>query len=109
MSNNTTPEGAHQPLDDGGIDADGIPGGAEVTGGMPTPPELVLTHSSSVCKKVFVDSGNDKTILYVLSIGLEHDNEPQELRPCKRSPTSSDSFEYEVGTTPKQLDTKSND
>lgn len=59
MSNNTTPEGAHQPLDDGGIDADGIPGGAEVTGGMPTPPELVLTHSSSVCKKVYVDSGND--------------------------------------------------
>jgi hypothetical protein len=87
MSNNTTPEGAHQPLDDGGIDADGIPGGVEVAGGMPTPPELVLTHSSSVCKKVYVDSGNDKTILYVLSIGLEHDNEP--LFPLEQEPWST--------------------
>jgi hypothetical protein len=39
-------------------------------------PEFASTHSSSVCKKVYVESGNDKTTLYVLSIGLEHDNEP---------------------------------
>jgi hypothetical protein len=82
MSNNTTTpaEAVHQPLhvDDGGIHVlDGISGGVEARGrGLPTQPEFVSTHSSSACKKVYVDSGNDKTTLYVLSIGLEHDNEP---------------------------------
>ena len=79
MSRNctSTPESAHQPLDDGHIHADVIPGGVEATGAMSTQPEFESTmHSSSVCKKVYVESGNDKTILYVLSIGLEHNNEP---------------------------------
>ena len=38
-------------------------------------PEFTSTHSSSVCQKVYVNSGNDKMLLYVLSIGLEHNNE----------------------------------
>ncbi|KAI2497898.1 hypothetical protein MHU86_16596 [Fragilaria crotonensis] len=81
MSNNTTPPGAphQQPPDDSGIcavgsTADGVE--AATGGGMSTQPEFVSTHSSSECKKLYVDSGNDKTILYVLSIGLEHDSEP---------------------------------
>ena len=78
---NTTPEGAdHQALDDEGIPsyADDTPEGVDGTGGTSsTPqPEFGSTHCSSVCKKVYVDSGNDKTVLYVLSIGVEHDNEP---------------------------------
>jgi hypothetical protein len=74
MNNNATPLGAHEPLDEGGIHADGCnPCGVETTGGISTQQEFVTTHMSSVCKKVYVDSGNDKTILYVLSIGLEHD------------------------------------
>ena len=43
---------------------------------MSIQPEFASTHSSSVCNKVYVDSGNDKSTLYVLSIGLEHNNEP---------------------------------
>jgi hypothetical protein len=77
MSNNTTPPpGAHQqPPDDMGIRAVlGSACGVEATGGTSTQPEFVSTHSSSVCKQVYVDSGNDKTMLYVLSIGLDHDN-----------------------------------
>ena len=78
MSNNTTPEGTDEPaLADRDNPADGVPGGVEVTGVMSMQPEYVLTHSSSVCKKVYVNSaGNDETMLYVLSIGLEHDHEP---------------------------------
>jgi hypothetical protein len=73
MSMNTTSaEGAHQPaLDDGGIHADGmiVPHGAvEATGEISTQPEFLSTHTDSVCKKVYVDSGNDKVTLYVLSI-----------------------------------------
>jgi hypothetical protein len=100
MSTNTTPECAHQPLDDGGIHADGIvQHGVETTGEISTQSEFLSTHTNSVCKKVYVDSGNDKATLYVLSIGLEHDNEPlfsleqepwstlskNELRPPKNS------------------------
>jgi hypothetical protein len=43
---------------------------------MSTQPEFVSTHCSSVSKTVYVNSGIDETILYVLSIDLEHNNEP---------------------------------
>ena len=77
------PEGAHQALDDDGLIH---PGGVDATAGMPTESaEFALTHtSSSVCKKVYVDSaGNDKTTLYVLSICLEHNDQP--LFPLNRN------------------------
>jgi hypothetical protein len=79
MSNNTTPKCArHEPLlNDGRIPADGAPICVDVTGGgTAMQPEFATTHSSSVYQKVYINSGNDKTNLYVLSIGLKYDNEP---------------------------------
>ena len=86
MSNSTTPEAvAHQPIDDdtssntagdAGIPSSGR--NVDATGDRTSmqPPEFVSTHTSSLCKKAYVDSGNNKTTLFVFSIGLEHDNEP---------------------------------
>ena len=83
----STPDGAHQALD-GDVDMDG---GVDATAGqiMPTEDssEFALTHTSSVCKKVYVDSGNNKTTLYVLSIGLLHDDQP--LFSLEQEPWSS--------------------
>ena len=84
----STPEGAHQALD-GDVDIDG---GVDATGGRIMPTEeasaFALTHTSSVCKKVHVDSGNNNKTLYVLSIGLLHDDQPLFL-PLEQEPWSS--------------------
>jgi hypothetical protein len=72
MSNNTTPKGAcNEPLlNDDSIPVDGVPEGVDVTGGGTSmQPEFATTHSSSVCKKVYVNSGNDERILYVFVNG----------------------------------------
>jgi hypothetical protein len=83
----STPDSAHQALD-GDDDMDG---GVDATAGqiMPTDDssEFALTHTSSVCKKVYVDSGNNKTTLHVLSIGLLHDDQP--LFSLEQEPWSS--------------------
>ena len=79
-SNTTTPENVGQPPDDGGISihADDSPESVEESQVATMVPECVSTpHSSSECKKVYVESGNDKAMLYVLSIGqtgLDHDD-----------------------------------
>jgi hypothetical protein len=66
---------------------DGDSTGVDITGGTSMQPEFATTHSSSLYKKVYISSGNDKTILYVLSIGLEHGNEP--LSPLEQEPWST--------------------
>jgi hypothetical protein len=133
MSNTTTPKCARHEalLNDGRIPADGAPICLDVTGGgTAMQPEFATTHSSSVCQKVYINSGNDKTILYMLSIGLKHDNEPlfsleQEpwstlskntLLPPKNSRLVKEvlrrratSSSMRVGPTSKELDAKSND
>jgi hypothetical protein len=72
-SNTTTPENVGQPPDDS-------PESVEESQVATMVPEYVSTpHSSSECKKVYVESENDKLMLYALSIGqtgLDHDDEP---------------------------------
>ena len=81
MSDNTASDSAvQQPSDDGGIHAEGFPDASSpeenATGTLSLlDVDYVSIHRSSVCKKFYVESGNDKTVLYVLSIGLVHDNE----------------------------------
>ena len=111
MSNSTTPEAvAHQPIDDDTStntagDA-GIPSSSgtnvDATGDRTSmqPPEFVSTHTSSLCKKAYVDSGNNKTTLFVFSIGLEHDNEP--LFSLEQEPWSS--FSKNALRPPKNSD-----
>ena len=96
----STPEGAHQALDDDGLIR---PGGVNATAGMLTESSaFALTHTSSVCKKVYVDNGNDKTTLYVLSIvGLVHDDQ-QPLLPLEQEPWSS--FSRNTLRPPKNSD-----
>jgi hypothetical protein len=97
-SNTTTPENVGQPPDDGGISihADDSPESVEESQVATMVPEYVSTpHSSSECKKAYVESGNDKSMLYVLSIGqtgLDHDDEPLfslEQEPWSRLPKNA--------------------
>jgi hypothetical protein len=89
-SNTTTPENLAQPPDDGGVS---IHADESVEEAATIVPEYISTpHSSSECKKVYVESGNDKSMLYVLSIrqiGLDHNDEPLfslEQEPWSRLP-----------------------
>ncbi len=98
-SNTTTPENIGQPPDYGGISihADDSPESVEESQVATMVPEYVSTpHSSSECKKVYVESGNDKSMLYVLSIGqtgLDHDHDEPlsslEQEPWSRLPKNA--------------------